>query len=200
MYDRDTNLLTPVFPAWQGEGPDLRLFESGRGATGMAWSRDEPVLVTGDAVSNAEFRLTPEQQAHWRGYRRVAAHPLRKDSAEKFGVLTALSREDDDVFASPRGLALLAKLADTFAVVLLAIRPTDEPLRHLVPAVGKPIQPTVLVDEAGVKITAYADSLQEREARIAAASELAARQSSFTAEQERTLAELRRDYQADPSQ
>lgn len=195
MYDREDGVLTPVFPAWTEDGLDTRFFEPGKGATGTAWEREELVVVRGDAVSNEKHRLTPQQQRHWANYRRVASHPLYKDSSEKFGVLTALSKCEDDRFDTPQGRAFLRELADTVAVMLLAVRPSDELLRRPALTAERELEPTVLVDEPEVTITAYPDLPVGRSLRVAEASDRAVQASSFTPDQKKRLEELRADYQ-----
>lgn len=123
VHDPDVGLLKPVYPRWDNDGPDVRVFEPGKGATGYAWQTESLVIVKGEAVANTRYGLTDDQQTFWGEYRRALSYPLYEDLTTKIGALTALSKEEDDYFDSPAGQALFHQLADTMAVYVLALLP-----------------------------------------------------------------------------
>ncbi len=118
--DKSTGHLMPIFPLIAPGQLALRTFRTGQGATGLAFARRGVVVVRGDAVSNADFGLSPAQQAGFACYRSVAAAPLVSDG-RAFGVLSAISRTDESYFDSAAGRAVLQRLAETVAQVLTSM-------------------------------------------------------------------------------
>jgi hypothetical protein len=53
----------------------------------------------------------------------VASTPIWSDTQERLGVLTGISRIDDQYFEEPAGQALLREVASTLGVVLRAVLP-----------------------------------------------------------------------------
>lgn len=131
VFDDQQGLLVPTWPRIDFRGaPDLRTFAPGKGATGTSWRDERMILVTGSEVSNATYDLTPEQRKYFKGYRVAVAVPILADATNPFGVLTALSKEDEDGFFSDEGpgRSSLLVLADVVGVVLKAIpEPNDLP-------------------------------------------------------------------------
>jgi hypothetical protein len=124
LYDEDKASLEPYFPHLDlpaGQA-DPRRFAPGRGATGRAWEEGRLFYVRGEPVATDEFQLTQRQREFFRDYRSVAATPIQDDQGSKFGVLTALSRDDDGFFERGRdGKLLLRNMADTLGVVLTSV-------------------------------------------------------------------------------
>lgn len=119
VFEADTDLLLPVFPN-PGGVDDIRAFSPGEGAAGAAYQRKSLVLVTGDAVSDGTWHLTPEQQAHWGHYRAVVATPIWVEE-QPIGVLSAISKKNDRCFDEPAAQARLRELADVIGVVLVNV-------------------------------------------------------------------------------
>lgn len=123
VYDRDVDVLRPIWPylAIPTGQQDPRIFPPGRGATGSAWSNKTTFVVTGDEVTNAVHGLTEDQQAYFAECRTAAATPMWGDAEEPFGVLTALSREDDKFLDADSARREFASLAATIGVVLQSV-------------------------------------------------------------------------------
>jgi GAF domain-containing protein len=101
IHDAADDVLVPEWPDDDEQIIAIKTFRPGFGATGTSWERRyEPfatIIVTEDAVSNAEYELTKEQQEYFKDYRAVIAHPINFDG-QPIGVLTAISKENDLYF------------------------------------------------------------------------------------------------------
>lgn len=123
LYDEAQDLLVPIWPRDMSPGrAALVSFKPGKGATGLAWEREDVVAITGEAVYNDDHNLTPEQQAHWKGHEVVVSAPIFTDTQVKIGALTGISKPDDRYFEELQGQALLRQTASTLGVVLRAVR------------------------------------------------------------------------------
>jgi GAF domain-containing protein len=97
LHDSKRDVLAPWWPNDDAKVRELKSFRPGCGATGEAWKRGQTILVTDDAVSNAEYGLTPEQQEFFKDARAVVATPVSWNG-RPVGVLTALSDVNDGYF------------------------------------------------------------------------------------------------------
>lgn len=118
VLDDGANRLAPVFPQAVLDMNDPRVFSPGSGAVGAAYVNRAVVVVTGDAVSNADYGLTTSQQLYFAQARSVVAAPISLNS-DVVGVLSGISREDDPFFADPTNVDRLMKLAHTVGVLLV---------------------------------------------------------------------------------
>jgi hypothetical protein len=117
FYDIDADKLVPIWPERPQEDA-VKSFEPGKGATGTAWREGKLVLVTGDAVSDATYGLTPDQQQMFGDYKAVAAAPVFWRENWTVGVLTAISTVDDGHFESPEAQESLRDLAAVIGPLL----------------------------------------------------------------------------------
>lgn len=92
VIDAKSRLLLPSFPSRVIDPTDPRVFRFGCGATGKAFEDAAVIVATGAAVSNADYGLSPDQQAHFSGYRSVAATPILFRGTRPVGVLSAIGR------------------------------------------------------------------------------------------------------------
>ena len=121
VFDRESDLLLPVFPEPFTGPDDIRVFAPGCGAAGNAFQSKSLLLVTGDAVSDNTYGLTAAQQARWADYRSVVATPIWVDGERPIGVLSAISKSDDGSFDEPAIQARLREVADVIGIVLLNV-------------------------------------------------------------------------------
>jgi hypothetical protein len=119
LYDQDQKLLQPIFPESVDAG-DLRIFRPGDGVVGTAFVRRQVVVASEDAVADDSYRLSPEQQDYFAGYRRVVAAPLEW-AGDVLGTLSAISVEADDYFETDYGPAVLRDAAGVVATVLVTM-------------------------------------------------------------------------------
>jgi len=125
--------LHPIFPKSDlpPGTPDVRSFESGKGATGTAWLRGTTFVVTGEKVHNDHHELTPDQQAYFTAYRTVASTPIEALGGRRIGVLTAISPNEDGHFDEGQaGIPTLERLAEMVGVILKSI-PEQRDLRAM---------------------------------------------------------------------
>lgn len=119
LYDNEQLALLPFFPEGIDDPSDVRSFRAGRGATGTAWERKDFILVTGDAVSDGSYGLTPDQQRHFTGYGAVVAYPILEPTGKHaIGVLAAIGRDDDQFFESDETKERFQELADVIGLVI----------------------------------------------------------------------------------
>lgn len=121
LYDPELDELYPVFPDPRRGADDERVFKPGAGAAGFAFANRKLIVVTGDAVSDETYGLTPAQQSRFTEFRAVVATPVSPDGEQPVGVLSAISRTDDGYFADAPGQANLRELADIVGVVLVDV-------------------------------------------------------------------------------
>lgn len=126
LYDGEDDRLAAYYPAHRTPGPDPRDFKPGKGATGTAWDYEEVVVVTGTAVANDEYGLTPEQQTIFSPYHSVASAVVWETPSQKIGVLTAIGPEDDGFFDAAGGRDSLQILADVVGVALNRVPERDD--------------------------------------------------------------------------
>lgn len=125
VHDREQDLLSPIYPGWSRPGDDPRVFAPGDGATGQAFARlrdriDPPgavFVVTGEAVSDDTWNLSPEQRELWHDYRVVASSPFVV-AGVPVGVITAISKIDDGFFGKQDGNSKLVLLANDIASLM----------------------------------------------------------------------------------
>lgn len=118
--DGGDDCLLPWLPHRIEDLTDPRVFKYGEeptGATGYAFQGNYPVAVVGDAVSSAEYGLTPEQQAFFNSYQVVVAVPITNRQTDRpIGVLTVISTFNDQSFITDdeeiqAGIEILEHLA-----------------------------------------------------------------------------------------
>ena len=119
VYDEERYLLLPIFPE-SGEADDPEVFAPGDGAVGVAFAHRRIVVVTGDAVADESYRLSPAQQQQFAPYRTVVAAPLESAGAV-LGTLSAISLEDDAYFDSEPGPSVLRDAAGVVATLLVTM-------------------------------------------------------------------------------
>lgn len=124
IYDTERDILSPAYPA-RVRGLPIAEFEPGRGATGTAWEEGDLVVVQDEAVSDATFGLTADQQRHFRRYQIVAGAPVALDGVP-VGVLTAISKRDDGFFNSPAGRQKFRQLSYALGIVVEGMASTSE--------------------------------------------------------------------------
>jgi hypothetical protein len=117
-YDSAHDALVPIWPSLDPAELDLATFRSGAGATGYSWDRDTLIVAVDDAVSDASFGLTPEQQEYFNAGRAVAATPIYGPNDERLGILTAYSVENDGAFENERTREALRDLAAALGLLL----------------------------------------------------------------------------------
>lgn len=127
VYIFDDDKLLPAWPVLDSDSLDPRIFSPGSGATGTAWADKEMVVVTGSAVANADYGLTPDQQEFFKQYKTAVATPISREDETFFGVLTALAEVDDQYFSGDGpGQRFLRDLSDVMGVLLTTIlKPKD---------------------------------------------------------------------------
>lgn len=133
LVDKDSKevQLVPLWPVEPEDARLLRTFKSGCGATGTAFKRglddrNAVVWATDEAVSNAEFDLTPGQQQFFKTFRAVVAVPMWIDLSQPAGVLSAISETNDGHFDVEPERARLRSLARTVGeVVWSTINPEE---------------------------------------------------------------------------
>ena len=119
----EANQLVPSFPSTPDSA--IQTFESGCGATGIAFRDRGPlIVVTDDAVSDETHGLTDAQQRYFREYKAVVATPIWV-SDRVIGVLTAISKVNDGYFATAAGGPVIRELATMVGVVLTNISGLD---------------------------------------------------------------------------
>lgn len=121
LTDADGQQLRPIWPDRPSPTADPRIFSTGKGATGHAYSNRRIFWVLGDDVSNDAYELTPDQQAFFSSYRTVASAPIFDLIGEQpIGAVTVLHAEEQAAFFEPgaEGQKALLNLADTLTVVI----------------------------------------------------------------------------------
>jgi GAF domain len=103
---------------------DVTDFRPGYGATGQAFSTRQVIVVHGDAVHNADYGLTAQQQDHFQAARIVGSAPLFDfdDLSRVIGVLTCISTtapEPDTQAVVERWTRELPSRAPYFAAYLV---------------------------------------------------------------------------------
>jgi hypothetical protein len=101
IFDRDRRRLVASYaPVGIASSTEWRV---GQGAVGAAFETNEYVLVRGQPVSDATWKLTPEQQNRYSRLKVVGAAPIRDEWGDCIGVLSAASEQDDGQLATPDG-------------------------------------------------------------------------------------------------
>jgi hypothetical protein len=124
VYLDNGELLLPWYPEIVANRSDPRVFEYGKGATGLAFAQEKPQVVVGDGVSDGEFGLTEAQQKAFANDQVVAAVPIRLLGDPVIGVLSVISSENDGSFGThdrrvvESGVDLLNKLAGEIGTAL----------------------------------------------------------------------------------
>ncbi len=96
LYDADTDRLAPVIiSATLPEHGSRETWIVGKGATGTAYQDGRFVFVTGDAIRDSTYGVTPEQAETFEDLTAVAAIPVLNASEAPLGVLTATSNAPD---------------------------------------------------------------------------------------------------------
>ena len=127
VFLMEGDVLRPFWPPSQSDSEhEVRSFQVGHGAVGLAVQQNATVVRTGLEVSDATFGLTPEQQERFRRSRAVAAVPIRTPADEVIGALGVITRRDAPEFDSDGFVDRLNAVADTIAVVLLELVPPSE--------------------------------------------------------------------------
>jgi hypothetical protein len=121
LREPEPDQLRAAFPAPGPGAGDVAVFRSGDGATGLAFQRRQLILVTGDAVSDGTYGLTPGQREHFASYRVVVATPIWREGDRPIGVLSAINRENDGHFEKDSSRAALRELAEVIGVVLTSV-------------------------------------------------------------------------------
>jgi hypothetical protein len=116
VYDGDRDMLSPAYPA-AARGLPIAEFTPGNGATGTAWDQGDLIVVQGEAVSDATYGLTHEQQRYFRRCQVVAAVPVSLDG-EPIGVLTAISKKDHGFLNDPAGRQRFRLLSYAVGIVI----------------------------------------------------------------------------------
>lgn len=122
LLDEDEQLLVPMIRSGDPEPHDVERFRLGCGATGTSFARGEFVYVDGDAISDATYGLTQDQQRYFARLSAVASLPVANAVGTVIGALTAstdaedgpekLSTEDAYYDLLVRSLALARVLVD----------------------------------------------------------------------------------------
>jgi hypothetical protein len=120
LHEPERDELRATFPA-PAPGNEVSVFRIGNGATGLAFQKRQVILITGDAVSDDTYGLTPAQRQHFADYRVVVATPIWREGHRPIGVLSAISKEDDGHFDKDSSVAALRELADVIGVVLTSV-------------------------------------------------------------------------------
>lgn len=94
-------------------------WQSGRGATGRAYSTGEYVSATEMTTSDATYDLTEAQQEKFRDLQAVAAMPVTNASGRVIAVLTASSTDPETQLTSEEGFEQLLAIAQESARVLV---------------------------------------------------------------------------------
>ncbi len=97
------------------------VWNPGRGAVGMAWTTNGMVVAEGDAVRDATYNLTSEEQERFSHLEVVAANPVQNARGRAIGVLAASSKRDDGYFRRPAGQLDLVALSEVVARILIDI-------------------------------------------------------------------------------
>jgi hypothetical protein len=123
IYDAAKDALLPHYPDVMRNPRHYTVFFPGVGATGTAFKDDAPVVVLGDAVSNAQFGLSEEQQRRYAAFEVVAAAPIRNLADEPIGCVTFIAERNDGFFAAGDGeirggIQALQELADKIGDVI----------------------------------------------------------------------------------
>lgn len=98
LYDDDRDRLVPVFvPGEEAGSPKGQedAWEVGRGATGTAYKEGQFVHVTGPAIWDETYGVTPEQAEGFRNLTAVASMPVTNSAGNTIGVITALTDAPD---------------------------------------------------------------------------------------------------------
>lgn len=119
VLDQDAGRLLPIFEE-STDGTSAG-WAPGTGATGLAYSSGEFVKVSGEAVSDASYGLTEEQQERYRDLQVVAAMPVKNARNDVIAVLTASRDEDDGIFDSQEGFEEMVLLARVCARILIDV-------------------------------------------------------------------------------
>jgi len=119
VYDDEENLLLPIYPE-SVDVDDPEVFAPGDGAVGVAFAHQRIVAVTGDAVADESYRLSPAQQVRFAPYRTVVVAPL-ESAGTVLGTLSAISLEDDAYFDGEPGPSVLRDTAGVVATLLVTM-------------------------------------------------------------------------------
>ena len=118
VYVPSHDRLEPVWPTpWMGES-DVRAFTPPNGATGLAWSYDGVVTKYGDEVHDSTHGLTEEQQVAFADYNAVVSTAIFSERAKRIGVLSAISRDEDNYFDEMAHQELLKNAATTVGALM----------------------------------------------------------------------------------
>jgi hypothetical protein len=112
-----------LLPAFESEGIDVASqgWAPGQGATGLAWSSNNRVLIHGEAVSDATHGLSPEQRERYEHLQVVAAMPIRTARDRVIGVLSVSSETDDGFLELPEAILAHLELSEIVARILIDI-------------------------------------------------------------------------------
>lgn len=123
LYVQETNRLEPIWPQDAAVPYDVRVFQPGKGATGIAWQEPGDVIVKyGEEVHNATHGLTVEQQEAFRDYHAVVATAIHSDREVPIGVLSGICKDEDTCFDEQADQALLLTAAEVIGVVMSRLR------------------------------------------------------------------------------
>jgi len=96
-------------------------FEVGQGAVGQAWEKHEYVIAEGEAVRDATFGLSEEQQRRYADLAVAAAIPIDNAAGRMIGVLSAASREPCSSLSRPDGFEHLVFLSQVAARIMVDV-------------------------------------------------------------------------------
>jgi hypothetical protein len=123
LYDDDRERLTPVlFPGedevdFPGEfARSIEEWEVGKGATGTAYDTGEFVYVSGDAIWDTTYGVTPDQADRFRGLTAVAAIPIVNAAEQVIGVLTGTTDSSEPGPLGDEDEALICLLSRSLLV------------------------------------------------------------------------------------
>ena len=111
LFDNDRRYLMPAFPEAVSDRTDPRVFEIGKGATGIACRDEKPSFEHGPDVSNEKRGLTAAQQAYFADDQFVGAVPIRTENDRVIGALTMISERDEGPRAAENHMERLIELA-----------------------------------------------------------------------------------------
>lgn len=98
LYDDESDRLVPVFIPGEEAALSENLhdtWEVGKGATGTAYKEGQFVYVTGAAIWDETYGVTPAQAEHFRDLTVVAAMPVTNAAGDTIGVITASTDAHD---------------------------------------------------------------------------------------------------------
>lgn len=103
-----------------GVGVDLR-WKIGSGATGQCFKHNRTIQVTGDAVWDTTYGLTPEQSEKCKDLVAVFSYPLRDHRNRTVGVLTASTESTESEILTPGGYGALSTLGEQVSCILVDV-------------------------------------------------------------------------------